>query len=78
MPIWRCPGVEPSLVLLEEGVCCDPLPLNAPSVHSLSKTLLAFDLLHFVLHAKFACYSRYLLTFCFCISAPYNGKDIFF
>ena len=26
---------------------------------------------------KFACYSRYFLTSCFCIPVPYNKKDIF-
>ena len=34
-----------SLVLLEEGVCHEP-------VHFLGKTLLAFALLHFVLHGQ--------------------------
>ena len=28
--------------------------------------------------AKLACYSRYRLTFYFCITVPYNKKDIFF
>ena len=28
--------------------------------------------------AKFACYSRYLLTSYFCIPVPYDEKDIFF
>ena len=28
--------------------------------------------------AKLACYSRYLLTSCFCIPVHYNEKDIFF
>ena len=28
--------------------------------------------------AKLACYSRYLLTSYFCISVPYDEKDIFF
>ena len=28
--------------------------------------------------AKFACYSRYLLTSYFCIPAPFDEKDIFF
>ena len=37
-----------------------------------------FALLHFVLKAKFACYSRYLLTSCFCIPVPYSEKDILF
>ena len=37
-------------------------------------------LLCFVLYskAKFACYSRYLLTSYFCIPVPYNEKDSFF
>ena len=26
--------------------------------------------------AKFVCYSRYLLTFCFCLPVPYYEKDI--
>ena len=45
---------------------------------SLGKTLLAFALLHFVLKAKFACYSRYPLTSYFCIPVPCDEKDIFF
>ena len=44
---------------------------------SLDKALLAFALLHSVLH-KFACYSRYLLTSYFCIPVPSNEKDVFF
>ena len=47
-------------------------------VHSLGKTLLAFALLHLCSKAKFACYSRCFLTSYFCISVPYNEKDIFF
>ena len=47
-------------------------------MHSLGKTLLAFALLHLYSKAKFACYSRYLLTSYFCIPVPYNEKDIFF
>ena len=33
----------------------------------------------FILHSKgkFACYSRYLFTFYFCILVPYDEKDIF-
>ena len=45
-------------------------------VHSLDKTLLAFALLHSVLHrmkAKFACYSRYFLTSYFCIPVSYQS-----
>ena len=47
-------------------------------VCSLGRTLLAFALLHSVLKAIFACYSRCFLTFYFCIPVPYNEKDIFF
>ena len=47
-------------------------------VHSLSTTLLAFDLLCFVFKAKFAFYSGYLLIFYFRIPVPYDEKDIFF
>jgi len=43
-------------------------------VHSLGKNLLAFALLHFVLKAKFARYSRYHLTFYFCIPVPHNEE----
>ena len=34
----------------------------------------------FILYSqvKLACYSRYLLTSCFCIPVPYDEKDIFF
>ena len=46
-------------------------------VHSLGKTLVAFSLLHFVLEAKLACYTRYLLPSYFCLPVPYNEKDIF-
>ena len=44
---------------------------------SLGKTLLAFDLLHFVLQAQLCYYSRYLLTSYFCIPVPYNENDTF-
>ena len=47
------------------------------TVCSLDKSLLAFDLLHLHSKAKFACYSRYLLTSYFCIPFPYDEKDIF-
>ena len=43
---------------------------------SLGKSLLAFALLHFVLHSQFVYYSRYLLTSYFSIPVPYNEKDI--
>ena len=65
--IWWCPGVESSLVLLEEGVCYD-------------QCVLYWLLPCFILYskAKFACYSRCFLTSYFCIPVPYNEKDIFF
>ena len=44
----------------------------------LGKALLAFALLHLYSKAKFAYYSRYLLSFYFCITVPYDEKDIFF
>ena len=44
---------------------------------SLGKILLAFTLIHFVVKAKLACYSRYLLISYFCIPVPYGEKDIF-
>ena len=39
--------------------------------------LLSFALLHFYSKAKFACYSRYLLTSYFCVPVPYNEKENF-
>ena len=47
-------------------------------VRSLGKTLLAFDLLHVLLQGQTCLFSRYLLTFYFCIPVPYDDKDIFF
>jgi len=44
----------------------------------LGKTLSAFALLHLYSKAKFACYSRLLLTSYFCITVPYDEKDILF
>ena len=45
---------------------------------SLGKTLLAFALLHFILQGKICLLLQYLLTSYFCISVPYDEKDIFF
>ena len=45
-------------------------------VSSLGKTVLAFALLHFVLKAKLAGYSRYLLTSYFGIPNPYDEKGL--
>ena len=51
-------------------------------VRSLGKTLLAFDLLCFVLQGQtwllLHCYSMYLLTSYFSFPVPCNEKDIFF
>ena len=46
-------------------------------VHSLRKTLLALTCFVLYSQAKFACYSRYLLTSYFYIPVPYNEKGIF-
>ena len=46
-------------------------------VCSLGKTLLALPCFFLYSKAKFSCYSRYLLTFYFCIPVSYNEKDIF-
>ena len=40
--------------------------------------MLTLALLHFVLKAKLACHSRFLLTFHFCIPIPYDEKDTIF
>ena len=42
------------------------------------KTLLAFDLLHFVLQGQICPLLQVSLTSYFCIPVPYNEKDIFF
>ena len=63
--------MESSLVLLKERAYYDQCVLLAK---------LCYPLTCFILYtmAKFACYSRYLLTSYFCIPIPYNEKDIFF
>ena len=69
LTIWWCPCVESSLVLLE-GVCYDQFDLLAK---------LCWPLPFFILYskAKFAYYSRYLLTSYFCIPVPYNERTSF-
>ena len=57
-------------MLLEKGVCYDRCVLLA----KLHEPLPCFILYP---KAKFACYSRYLLTSYFYIQVPYNEKDIF-
>ena len=60
LTIWRCPCVESSLALLEEGVCYDQWVLFAKFYQPLPCFILYSK-------AKFACYSRYFLTPYFCI-----------
>ena len=43
---------------------------------SFGKTLLAFPCFILYSKAKLSCYSRYLLTFFFCISVPCDEKDL--
>ena len=71
LTIWWCACVESSLVLLEDGVCYDQCVLLAKLYEPFTYFILYFK-------AKFACYSRYFLTFYFCIPFPYSEKDIFF
>ena len=70
LTIWWCPYVDSFLALLEEGICyqCVLLPK------------LCWPLPCFILYskAKLTCFSRYLLTSCFCIPVPYDEKDIIF
>ena len=71
LTIWWCPCVESSLVLLEKSVCYDQHVL-------LTKLCEPFSCFILYSKAKLACYSRYLLTFYFCIPEPYDEKDFFF
>ena len=57
-------------MFLEEGVCYDQWVL-------LVKVFLPLTCFILYSKTKFACYSRYFLTPYFCISVPYNEKDIF-
>ena len=70
LTIWWCPCIESSLVLLEEGVCYDQCIFLAKLYQSLP-CFIPYS------KAKFACYSRYLLTSYFCIPVHYGEKDIF-
>ena len=71
LTIWWYPCVVSSLVFLEEDVCCDQCVL-------LVKLCWPFPCFILYSNAKFACCFRYLLTSYFCISVPYDEKDIFF
>ena len=44
---------------------------------SLSKTLLAFDLLHFIFQGQIRLLLQVTLDFLFCVPVPYNETDIF-
>ena len=44
----------------------------------LDKTLLTFPCFILYFNTKLGCYSRYLLTSCFCILIAYDEKDIYF
>ena len=63
--------MESSPVLLEEGICYDQRILLAKLYYSLPCLILYSK-------AKFACYSRYLLTSYFHIPVFYDEKDIIF
>ena len=56
-------------MLLEECVCYDQCILSAELCYPVSCFILYSK-------AKVACYSRYLLTSCFCILVPYNEKRL--
>jgi len=59
MTIWWCPFLEPSLVLLEKGVCYDQSVVLAKLCYPLPACFILYS------KAKHVCYSRYLLTFAF-------------
>ena len=63
LTIWWCPCVELPLVLLEEGVCYDQCVL-------LTKTLLAFAQLHFVLQGQTCLLLQVSLDFLLLHSSP--------
>ena len=71
LAIWWCLCVECSLVLLEEGICYDQCILLAELYYPLP-CFISYS------KAKFACYSGCFLISYFCITVPYNEKDIFF
>ena len=71
LSIWGCPCVELCLVLLEEGVCYDQC-IFLEKLYSFLPCFIPHS------KAKFACYSRWILTSYFCITVPYNEKDKIF
>ena len=77
LTIWWCPCVESSLCVASSLCVVGGGCLLWP-VHSLGKTLLAFDLFYFVLQGQNCLLSIFLLTSYFCIPVPYNEKDTFF
>ena len=62
LTIWCCPCLESSLVLLEEGVCCDQCVLLAK--------LLAFALHHSVLQGQMSLLLQVFLDFLLLHSSP--------
>ena len=62
LTIWWCPGVESSLVLLEEGVCYDQCILLAK--------LLTFALLHFALQNQTCLLLHVSVDFILLYSSP--------
>ena len=71
LTIWWCLCVVSSLALLEEGVCYAQCFL-------LAEVYQPFPCFILYSKAKFACYSRYLLTSSFRIPVPYDEKGFFF
>ena len=67
LTIWWCPGVELSLVLLEEGICYDQCVL-------LAKLYLPLPCFILSSKTKLPCYTRYFLTSYFCITVPDNER----
>ena len=66
LTIWWCPCVGHLLCCWKRVfVMTNVFPCLCPAFIFISK-------------AKLTCYSRYLLTSYFCISVPYDEKDIFF
>ena len=70
LTIWWCP--------VYSGFLCSWKNVFAMTSNSSWQNSISFALLHFVLQAKLACYSIYLLTSAFCIPVPYDESDLFF
>ena len=70
LAIWCCPCVESSLVLLEEGVCCDQCILFQNSISLCPAS--------FFLQSQICLLLQIFLDFLLLHSCPYNEKYIFF